>query len=81
MGSNGEESRVKRAVILGSKKELPTKRLAERRMDVFLAPINSLSYRPGRVATLEEFVERWRVEILSKRKPSTIHAAESHLRN
>jgi integrase len=81
LDSNGKESRVKRAVILGSRKELPTKRLAERRMEVFLAPVNSLSYRPGRVATIEEFAERWRVEILSKRKPSTIHAAESHLRN
>lgn len=81
VGSDGKELRVKRAVVLGSRKELPTKRLAERRMEVLLAPINSLSYRPGRVATLEEFAERWRVEILSKRKPSTVHAAESHLRN
>jgi len=50
-------------------------------MEILLAPVNSLSYRPGRVATLGEFAERWRVEILSKRKASTIHAAESHLRN
>jgi hypothetical protein len=57
------------------------KRLVERRMEVFLAPINSLAYRPGRVASLEEFAARWRVEILSKRKPSTIHATESHMRN
>jgi integrase len=81
IGPDDKESRIKRAVILGSKKELPTKRLAERRMEVFLAPVNSLAYRPGRVATLEEFAGRWRVEILSKRKASTIHAAESHLRN
>ncbi len=50
-------------------------------MEILLAPVNSLSYRPGRVAPLGEFAERWRVEILSKRKASTIHAAESHLRN
>ena len=64
-----------------SKRDLPTKRLAERRLDILLAPINSLAYRPGRVATVEEFAERWRTEVLSKRKASTIHAAESHLRN
>jgi integrase len=81
IGPDGREIRIRRSVILGSKKEFPTKRLAERRLEVFIAPVNSISYRPGRVATLEEFAERWRIEILSKRKPSTIHAAESHLRN
>lgn len=81
IGPNGREVRIRRSVILGSKKEFPTKRLAERRLEIFIAPINSVSYRPGRVATLEEFAERWKIEILSKRKPSTIHAAESHLRN
>lgn len=81
IGQDGREARIRRAIVLGSKKDIPTQRLAERRMEVFLAPINSLAYRPGRVATLEEFAARWRVEILSKRKPSTVHAAESHLRN
>jgi integrase len=37
-------------------------------------------YRPGRIATLAEFAERWRVHVLSQRKPSTGKAAESHLR-
>jgi len=60
---------------------LPTKRLAERRMESELSRVNSPAYRPGRVATLEEFAERWRREVLSKRKSSTIHAAESHLKN
>lgn len=55
--------------------------MAERRLEVLLAPINSLTYRPGRVATVAEFAERWKQEVLSKRKASTIHAAESHLRN
>jgi integrase len=50
-------------------------------LEVLLAPINSLTYRPGRVATVAEFAERWKQEVLSKRKASTIHAAESHLRN
>jgi len=69
------------SIVLGTKREYPTKRLAERRMDAELARINAPNYRPGRVATLEEFAERWKLEILSKRKPSTIHAAQSHLRN
>jgi len=81
LDSGGKEVRIRRSTPLGSKQEFPTKRLAERRLEVLLAPLNSLSYRPGRVVTVAEFAERWRLEVLSKRKASTIHAAESHLRN
>jgi integrase len=80
IGMSGSPVRVLKSVVLGTKSELPTKRLAERRMELTLARINSPAYRPGRVATLEEFAERWKTEILSKRKPSTIHAANSHLK-
>jgi hypothetical protein len=44
--------------ILGSKRELPTKRLAQRRIDTILIRINALDHRPGRVATFEDFIER-----------------------
>jgi integrase len=81
IGPDGHPVRVLKSIVLGAKRELPTKRLAERRMEMELARINSPSYRPGRVAILEEFADRWRREVLSKRKPSTIHAAESHLKN
>jgi integrase len=72
--------RVRREIILGTKRELPTKHLAERRMEVALARINGLDYRPGRVATFEEFLERWKMEILTKQKPSSARAVKSHLR-
>lgn len=81
LGPDGKETRIRRSTLLGSRHEFPTKRLAERRLEVLLAPINSLSYRPGRVATVAEFAERWKQEVLPQRKASTIHAAESHLRN
>lgn len=80
LDAGGKEQRVKRAVVLGSRKELPTRRLAERRMEVLLAPVNSLAYRPGRVAMIEEFAERWKAEVLSKMKPSTIQSSGSYLR-
>jgi integrase len=81
IGPDGHPLRVLKSIVLGTKRELPTKRLAERRMESELSRVNSPAYRPGRVATLNEFAERWRREVLSKRKPSTIHAAESHLKN
>src|SRR4051794_6126308 len=54
IGIDGITRRIKRAVVLGTKKELPTKHLAERRLEVHLAPINAFSYRPGRMATIGE---------------------------
>jgi hypothetical protein len=48
IGPEGHPVRVLKSVVLGTKRELPTKRLAERRMELELARINSPSYRPGR---------------------------------
>lgn len=80
VGTDGKTRRVRREVILGTKRELPTKRLAQRRMDSVLARINGLNYRPGRVATFAEFVERWKAEVLVNQKPSSQRAVRSHLR-
>jgi len=77
IGIDGNARRVRREVILGSKRDLPTKRLAQRRMDSVLSRINGLDYRPGRVATFEEFVERWKVEVLITQQPSSIRAVKS----
>jgi integrase len=70
--------RVRREVILGCKREM-TKPLAERRMEVVLARINGLDYRPGRVATFAEFLERWKTEVLTKQQPSSARSVKSHL--
>jgi integrase len=71
--------RVRREVILGSRREM-TKHLAERRMEVVLARINGFDYRPGRVATFGEFLERWKSEVLTKQQPSSARAVKSHLK-
>ena len=77
---DGRVIRQRCSVVLGTKSEFPTKRLAERRMDHLLARINAPSYRPARMSTLEEFAERWEAEILTKQKPSAARSARSHLR-
>ena len=76
---NGERRRIRRNVPLGTTKEYPTQRLAERALDRLLFRINDPGYRPSRVATVAEFVERWKAQVLAQRKPSTKKAAESHL--
>jgi integrase len=80
MEIDGKTRRVRRYVILGSKRELATKRLAERKMDAILARINDLNYRPGRVATFGEFIERWKAEVLTTQKASSVRAVRSHLK-
>src|SRR5271169_1312287 len=70
--------RIRREVILGCKREM-TKPLAERRMEVVLAGINGLDYRPGRIATFAEFLERWKTEVLTKQQPSSARSVKSHL--
>jgi hypothetical protein len=76
---DGTVTRVQRRTPLGTKKEYPTKRLAERKLEQILCRINAVEYRPGRVATLAEFAERWKVEILTKGKDSSQGADKSHL--
>jgi integrase len=72
--------RIRREVILGTRKEFPTKRRAERQMEIVLARINGFDYRPGRVATFAEFLERWKTEVLTKQQPSSARAVRSHLK-
>ena len=59
-------------VTLGSKKDIPTKPLAKRRMELILARINSTDYRPGRFAKMEEFATIWQEHVLVGSKPSSI---------
>ncbi|HET6143882.1 MAG TPA: site-specific integrase [Candidatus Acidoferrales bacterium] len=77
--TNEGTKRVRREVILGCKKDM-TKHLAERQMEIVLSRINGFDYRPGRVATFGEFIERWKTEVLTKQQPSSARAVKSHLK-
>jgi integrase len=76
---DGSVIRTRPQVVLGTKKELPTQRLAARKLDEILSRINDYSYKPTRITTVTEFATRWREEVLAKRKPSTVCSANSHL--
>ena len=77
--ADGSTVRTRPQLVLGTKKELPTRRLATRKLDEILSRINAWSYQPSRIATIEQFAKRFREEVLSKRKPSTVRSAGSHL--
>jgi integrase len=77
--ADGRIVRTRPQIVLGTKKEWPTQRLAARKLDEVLSRINHYSYQPTRIATVAEFAKRWREEVLAKRKPSTVRSAHSHL--
>jgi hypothetical protein len=71
IGPDGNELRVPRKEVLGTKKDFPTKRLAERELEDRLSSINSLSYRGLRKANFVEFATVWQHNALTQLKAST----------
>jgi integrase len=77
---DGSKKRIHRAVVLGTVKDLPTKKLAQRALDQHTAEINSTLYRPKMAITLNEFIGKWEESVLIQYKPSTQASLKSHLR-
>jgi integrase len=71
---------MERSVVLGPVAELGTLKNAQRAFEPFLAKVNAVDYRPGKFAKIGEFAKVWEREVLAHKKPSSIKAAESHLR-
>ena len=78
---DGNVRRIRRGRAIGTVKQYPTQKLALRKLQLLLASVNDPAYRPGRIAVMTEFVERWESEVLSQWKPSSQAAAKSHLKN
>jgi integrase len=66
--------------VIGSVSDYPTQKLATRQLQSVLSKINSPDYRPYKAATFGEFSTLWSERVLAMQKPSTIRAANSHLR-
>lgn len=75
----GETHRRHVSVVLGTKKELPTRKLAARVLEQKLAAVNSCSYAPKRMITFRELAEKWRESVLPNHKPSTQSSVRAHL--
>lgn len=63
--------------VLASKKECPTRRLAQRKLDDRLREINSEDYRPTTAETFGDFADRWLKAVLVQDKPSTQRSDKS----
>src|SRR5512142_924040 len=77
---DGQIKRVFKKELIGTLKEFPTRRLAERELEHYVSPINRIDYRPKRTSTVEEFAQLWLTRVASQYKPSSQAAVKSHLR-
>lgn len=72
IGSSGEVRRVRRAEVLGTVAEIPTRRQAEQLLADRLRSVNGHEYRPHSSQTLREYAENsWLPEVLPTLKFST----------
>jgi integrase len=62
--TDGTVTRIHRKQVLGTKQEFKTKREAQRELDLRLAPINSLNYRPTFEITFGQFARKWMDEVM-----------------
>jgi integrase len=77
---NGTVHRKRRSEVIGTLKDIPTKRLAQRELESRIAVVNSPTYRAKPTAKFREFAERWERSVLSQHKPSTQATAKSVMR-
>jgi integrase len=80
LGDDGQVRQIRRAVILGSVAEIPTKREAQARLDELLRPVNQGLNRPEAFVTFGAFVEQqWKALVLPTFKASTQHGYKTVL--
>src|SRR5215471_14773816 len=77
---SGQVRRIRVQEYLGSKKDYPTRRLAERALGDRLSVINHVSYRPRPTTTFAEFAASWESKVLSQFGASTAINYRVHVR-
>ena len=71
---DGQVVRKQRTANLGRKKDVSTKKLAERKLAKIIAEINDEEYRPRAILTVKQFVENhYRKLVLPLKKATTQH--------
>jgi integrase len=79
---DGTRHRQRRSERMGTLKEYPTRRLAERALERLIARagVNSLDYQARPTASFAEFAAKWQFDVLSQHKPSTQSADGSRIK-
>jgi len=76
----GKKVRRRRAVNLGSVKEIRSKKAALQKLAVILEPINQAKCRPKTMMTFRGFIEKYRTLKLVNKKGTTVHGYETNIR-
>lgn len=66
--------------VLGTLKQFPTKRLAQRELDARVSVVNSPTYRARPTATFRELAERWKLLVMPNHEDSTQGSEKSDIR-
>ena len=74
---SGEVKRIRKKEELGTLKDLPTKKLAQRELAKRLEPINREDYKPSSTITFALFADKWKKEIMIHHKPSSRSSEKS----
>lgn len=76
---NGRVIRTRPRVVLGTLRDYPTKRLAQRALDERISHVNKIGYRPTPTAKFSCFAEMWKEKVLTQFGESTAINYRSHL--
>jgi len=77
---DGTIKRVHRSEVLGSVKDFPTMRLAQRELDGRVAVVNSPNYRARPTATFSQLAERWKMLVMVNHEDSTQRSEKSDIK-
>lgn len=75
----GVRKRIRRQEAIGSFKDYPTKRLAQRALDDRIAHVNKVSYKPMPTAKFADFAVNWEQKVLSQYGDSTSINYRTHI--
>jgi len=77
---DGTIERVHKSEVLGSLKDFPTKRLAQRELDGHVSVVNSPTYRARPTATFQQLAEKWKLLVMVNHEDSTQRSEKSDIR-
>jgi integrase len=77
---DGTIKRVHKSDVLGSLKDYPTKRLAQRELDARVAVVNSPTYRARPTATFQQLAEKWKLLVMVNHEDSSQRSEKSDIK-
>lgn len=76
---DGSTKRVHRSEVLGTHKDFPTKRLAQRELDARVSVVNSPTYRARPTATFNDLAEKWKMLVMVNHAESSQRSEKSDI--